>query len=84
MIVLSILTKMFMFALTPYQDWDVGYKYKVIDYDKLDLLRVYWSLALMMNTTMACFLKSYKKIFSVIYFLLALVSLIILISLSLL
>ncbi len=81
MIVLSILTKMFMFALTPYQDWDVGYKYKVIDYDKLDLLQVYWRLALIMNIAMACFLKSYKKIFSVIYWLLALISLIMLGSL---
>ena len=83
MIVLSILTKGFMFSLTPYQDWDIGYKYKVIDTDKLLVLRLYWCFALTMNTIMACLLKLYKKIFSVIYFLLALISLIMLISLFL-
>ena len=69
-----ILMMLFFNATSPYQLWDISLK--LIDYDKLEVLRTFWMLAVIGNCILAFIAKRHKKIFCILFLILALLSLI--------
>lgn len=58
--------------ISPYQTWDISLK--LIDDDKLELLRFFWIGSTVGNLALATTAKRYKKVFSLLFYILSILS----------
>lgn len=69
-----ILIMLFFNSISPYQLWDISLK--IVDDDKLELLRFLWVNSAIVNLVLAISAKRYKKVFYILFIILTLLSLI--------